>query len=63
MKTIIVLIFLLIVGILMTSAFAVGVKTPYESSSKDAASVVAYGYNGTTLVPVKVDVNGVLQTQ
>lgn len=44
-------------GASLSSAWAV-----YESGSGDAAPVVGYGYNGNSLVAIKVDSSGVLQT-
>ena len=44
------------IGISIATAFA-----KYESSSNDAWSVVGYGKNGTTLVPILVDADGVVQ--
>lgn len=44
------------IGISIATAFA-----KYESSSNDVWSVVGYGKNGTTLVPILVDASGVVQ--
>jgi hypothetical protein len=54
----------LVIGVLLgsaISAIAIGVKTPYESLSKDAQSLVLYGYSGGTLVPLHVDSIGRVQ--
>lgn len=47
----------LIAGSFISASFA-----KYEASNNDVMPVVAYGYNGTALVTVLVDSNGVLQT-
>jgi len=47
-------------GFIFASAPALLAKTEFES--RDAESVVGYGYNGSTLVAIKVDANGVVQT-
>lgn len=50
--------------IVFLSVVTVSVKAfaKYESSSEDAKSVVIYGNYQGNLVPLKVDVNGVVQT-
>lgn len=57
MKTIIIGLIAFGLGVTINSVMAKN-----ESYSSDAASVVAYGKNGTALVPVLVDSSGVLQT-
>lgn len=52
-----------IIGIILGSGVALLASSKYESSSTTAQSIVGYGYNGTTLVPLKVDVNGTLAIQ
>jgi len=48
-----------VLGFLIGSTYVGWAKTEMESS--DAESVVGYGYNGTTLVAIKVDADGVVQ--
>ena len=53
------IIFGFLIGFLFGSAYVSMAKNEMESS--DAESVVGYGYNGNTLVAIKVDANGVVQ--
>ena len=50
---------LLFLGVCVVSYSA----SKVEHNSYDAKSVVIYGYNGTTLVPIKTNTNGVLSTR
>lgn len=52
----------MIVGFILGTVISVAVAK-YESGTNDAMSVVGYGYNGSTLVPILVDGDGLLQTE
>lgn len=49
-----------ILGALLGSVIGVIASNKYESKSEDAASIVGYGYNGTTIVPLAVTADGSL---
>jgi len=49
-----------VIGFILGSTYFVFAKS--EQGSSDAESVVGYGYDGGSLVAIKVDSNGVLQT-
>ena len=48
----------IIIGAVLGNVYTAFAK--WESTSRDAASVVMYGYNGSDIVSVKVDSNGYL---
>jgi len=53
----------LVCGIVIASAFSAYAITKYESASRDAVSVVVYGYSDGVLTPVAVTADGNLITQ
>jgi hypothetical protein len=53
---------LILIGFLL-GTFISTAWAKYESGTNDAISIVGYGKNGNTLVPLKVDSTGALQTQ
>lgn len=55
----------LIIGIVLGAvvATAITVLAKTEATSTDAASVVAYGYNGTSLVAISVKADGTVNIQ